>query len=198
MLVASVSSAGAALVSGTDGEDSVTVDTATGIEWLDASNTLGTVVSTALSEFPDYHLATQSQVETLLVDAGFPAVDLPDGSTTDSTSGNLLATTLGYSYNTWIQYYGSAAATWEYQSQADYLDSAGTGVDELVMDVRNPPLGSDGTYVDFYALGNSFGSGDSLNFVLLVKATPEPSTEALLSLGAIALGLRWKLRRRTE
>ncbi|HEY1786037.1 MAG TPA: PEP-CTERM sorting domain-containing protein, partial [Pirellulales bacterium] len=198
VLAAMVSSAAATLVSETDGGDSVTLDSASGIEWLDASNTLGMVVSTAIADFPDYHLATQNDVETLLEDAGYPAADLPNGDTTDSTSGDLLATTLGYSFNTWVQYYGSEASTWEYQSQADYLDGAGTGVDEVVLDARNPPLGSDGTYVNFYALGNSFGTGDSQNFVLLIKSTPEPSSAVLLAVGTLAGGLAWMLRRRAH
>ena len=112
------------LISGTDGGKSVTTDTAAGMEWLDASNTLGMVVSTALSANPGFQLATESQIETLLEDAGYPAGQLPNGSTSDSTSGNLLASTLGYTFDYWVQFYGPGASGWEYLSYAWYLDSA--------------------------------------------------------------------------
>ncbi len=185
-------------MSETDGGKSVTVDTAAGMEWLDASNTLGMVVSTAVSANPGFQLATESQIETLLIDAGYPAGQLPDGSTSDSTSGNLLATTLGYTFNYWVQYYGPEASGWEYLSYAYYLDSARTGVDQLTIDARNPPIGSDGTYVTFAGLGDSFGTGSSNNFVMLVKATPEPSSLALLGVALLsgALGVALKRRRR--
>ena len=196
VLAITVSSAGAALLNETDSGESVTLDSVTGNEWLDASNTLGMVVSTAIADFPGYHLATQSQVETLIEDAGYPAAQFPNGSTTDSTSGNLLASTLGYTFNYWVQYYGPEASGWEYLSYAYYLDSAGTGVDQLTIDDRNPPIGSDGTYVSFAALGDSFGTGSSNNFVMLVKATPEPPSAALLALGLLGLGL-WLLNRRS-
>ncbi|HTU25917.1 MAG TPA: hypothetical protein VMF30_11000 [Pirellulales bacterium] len=195
-LMGSTSFADAAIVSATDGGETVAIDTATGLEWLDASNTLGMVVSTAQADFPSFQLATEGQVETLIEDAGFPANQLPDGGTTDSTSGNLLATTLGYSYNTWVQYYGSEADGWEYQSQAYFLDGASTGVDEVALDARNPPLGSDGTYVNFYSLGDSFGTGSSTNFILLIKATPEPSSAALFGCALLVLGFARNLLRR--
>ena len=191
------STARASLVSAMDGGVAVTVDTGSGLEWLDASNTLGQVVSTAQADFPQFQLATESQIETLLVDAGYPAGQLPNGSTSDSTAGNLLASTLGYSLNYWVQFYGPGASGWEYQSFAYYLDSAGTGVDQVDLDVRNPPLGNDGTYTNFYALGDSFSTGSSNNFVMLVKVVPEPGTAILLSLGVILVGLgRGGLRRR--
>jgi hypothetical protein len=191
-------SAEAGLMAATDGGLAVTIDTASGLEWLDAANTLGDVVSTATADFPQFHLATQSQVESLLVDAGYPAGQLPNGSTSDSTSGNLLASTLGYSLNVWVQYYGPEASGWEYESYAYYLDSASTGVDQLSLDVRNPPIGSDGTYPEFSQLGDGFGTGSSNNFVMLVKVVPEPATFWAFALGGAALGACMKRKRRVK
>jgi hypothetical protein len=182
----------AALMTETVSGQPVTVDTSTGLAWLDASKTLGLSPNTALADFPGFQFASESQVITLLKDAGMPAADLPNGSTASTAPGDLLAATLGYSLSPWVPYFGSAAATWEYESWGWFLDSSGTSADEFFIDVRNPPLGAEGTYTMAYLLHDSPVVASSNNFDFLVmqakSEAPEPASVAILGAALASLG----------
>jgi len=76
----SITDAHAALVSVDDpvfGVDSITRDTATGLEWLDVSLTLNRTWNGAESEFATYGFrhATQIEVGELVANAGIPGID---------------------------------------------------------------------------------------------------------------------------
>lgn len=122
-----------------------------------------------------------------------PAADLPNGSTADTAPGNLLASTLGYSLSPWVLYFGAGAATWEYQSWGWFLDSSGTSADEFFIDVRNPPLGAEGTYTMAYLLQDSPAVSSSNNFDFLVmqtkSAAPEPASFAIMGVARASFGV---------
>jgi hypothetical protein len=189
----------AALVTETVSGELVTVDTSTGLTWLDASKTLGLSPDSALADFPGYHLASESQVVTLLEDAGMPAADLPNGSTANTGPGDLLAATLGYSLSPWVQYFGPTAASWEYESWGWFLDPSGKSADQFFIDARNPPLGAEGTYASAALLQDSLFVSGSNNFDFLVmparSEAPEPTTLAMLGVGLATLGA-WRVTRR--
>jgi hypothetical protein len=159
------------------------VDTVTGFGWLSPSQTLGLSPATALANHPGYQLATLSQVEGLLQDVGIPPADLPNGSISDPTPGDYLASTFGYGQDVWVQYYGAAASGWEYTSYGYLLDPSGVGADQEFIDTRNPPLGSDGTYTSYAAPNDNLAVSDSSNFDFLVTTSvPEPAAGIALLL----------------
>ncbi len=189
-MLALAGAARASIIAGTYDGQSVAIDTATNLAYLNASATLGQSVDTSLADYPQFTLATGPQLDSLLEDAGIPAADVPNGSITDTTPGNLLASTLGYSVNPWIQTVGSRASTWEYQSYMGVQDPLGTTVDEDYLDVRNPPLGSTGTSTTYLTLFNQPTSSQSDVFNLLVTAVPEPGTISLIGIGMAGLAMR--------
>jgi hypothetical protein len=194
-VLALAGAARASIIAGTYDSQSVAIDTATNLGYLNAAATLGQSVDTSLSDFPQFTLATDAQLDSLLEDAGVPALDVPDGYDTDTTPGNLLASTLGYSVNPWVQSLGSRAANWEFQSYIAVQDPIGGTVDQEYLDVRNPPLGSTGTYTEYSTLFNQPTSSSSDVFNLLVTAVPEPATTSLIAVVAAGLSMRRQRRR---
>lgn len=182
------------------GDGLITYDSITGDSWLDAPVTMGESPDAALAANPGYALATLSQVEMLLDDAGIAPADVNAGQyyTSDEAAQNNLSVLLQIT-NFWVQYYGPEGSGWEYQGFGNVLDAAGTGWDQEDLDTRNPPLGSDGAYSSYVAFGNCLACSSSNNFDFLVEtstatATPEPASAVMFGGGLMLIGL-WRRRR---
>jgi hypothetical protein len=176
----------------TAGDGLITLDTVTGLEWLDAPVTLGDSPNQAIAANPGFELATLSQVVMLLEDAGLPAADVNSGTyfTADLPAQNKLSQLLRLT-DVWVQYYGPGASGWEYEGFGNVLSSGGNGWGEENLDARNPPLGSDGAYSTYYNFSNCLSCSSSLNFNFLVSTAstnvPEPASLLLMGLALIAL-----------
>jgi PEP-CTERM motif len=185
----------ATLIGETVGGQSVTLDTATNLQWLDASNTLGLSSNAALADFAGYQLATLSEVEQLFEDAGVPAADVPNGADTNPAPGDLLVSTLGYSY---LSTFGLPYTQfWDYLVNG--LLGGGTGLysdDLLTAEVRNSGLGSPGVYLALYSSNFAPDQSSSLYFDFLVKPASVPEPASLPILATALLGFAFIRRPR--
>jgi hypothetical protein len=187
------------------GDGLITLDTVTGLDWLDAPVTLGLSPDQALAANPGFQLATLPEVVTLLEDAGIAANDIDSGGyfTADQAAQDILSQDLRLT-DVWVQYYGPGASGWEYEGFGNVVNAAGNGWGQETLDTRNSPLGSVGASSSFTAFNNSLASSSSNNFDFLVKSTtvsstPEPgSLPLLLGAGLAGIGLLRKSRRRVS
>lgn len=187
----------AALIGETVAGQSVTLDTSTSLQWLNASNTLGLSSGAALANFPGYQLATLSEVEQLFEDAGVPAADVPSGTDTNPAPGDLLVSTLGYSNVTTFgipdtQYWDYLVNGLLGGGTAPYSD------DLLSAEIRNSGLGSPGVYLSLNPSIFTPDQSSSLYFDFLVEpvSAPEPASLPILATALLAFAFIPRLRRR--
>lgn len=183
MTMATITSAHATLIGEEANGQSVTLDTASDLLWLDASNTLGLSSNAALADFPGYQLATLSEVEQLFEDAGVPAADVPAGRYTNPAPGDLLVSTLGYTYLTTFGI--PDTAYWDYDVDGLLAGSSADDLEEV--EVRNSGLGDPGVYMIPYSNVFLPSQSSSNYFVFLVAQATTVPEPASLSLFATAL-----------
>ncbi|CAN7163295.1 PEP-CTERM sorting domain-containing protein [Pseudoduganella sp. LjRoot289] len=183
-------SAHATLLSGawnTSGDNLLTIDSATNLQWLDLSQTLGMTLPQVLDklgagqQFSGFQLATVSQVHELMGDAGMP-YSTAQGTVSTNASAIQKAQALTALLSNTMGSYGTSV----YGSRALLNDN---GTDRMV-----------GFYVidgsslrnDYFNYSGSAGSG-----VWLVRQAgpsgqvPEPASLALLGMGlAVLAGMR--------
>ncbi|PHR88861.1 MAG: hypothetical protein COA78_36210 [Blastopirellula sp.] len=181
------------------GDNKLTVDTATGLAWLDLTETFSlsyNAVSPLLASgqsLDGFRFATAQEVHTLMSNAGLYVAQSTDTFT--PTPGQVaavdfLAPLLG---ETLSLTYGS-----------DYYGSRGV--------VENPLLSGNGLMVGFYYKNSgatyvndyfnhslsSTGGGKGVWLVQDTEATPEPTSLAIFGIGALCMGAGAARRRRKE
>lgn len=153
---------------------SETYDSDTNLLWLDLTQTEGLSPLAALTLFPLYRYARQSEVYTFFIDGGITAVDNTD-RTADYFDAVLLSNLLGVTFGS-----GSVFGS---QGLAERTASPGFFIDPFVS--SNSSLATGKAYPGVTSFSANVALGDV--GVFLVRELPEPSTLALLGLGLAGL-----------
>jgi hypothetical protein len=191
------------------GADTLTLDTATNLEWLDLTltqnrsfNDISGQLGSA-GQFAGFHYATQADVHTLFLDAGFsvePGTIASSTNPPDLAAGATLLSLLGETSDVLFPGGGEDYGFYGYIApiSADQIDGA-----YLLFET---PCGRDPACVWYYALGfqaiPASTAGNDVNATygsLLVRDAPAPAPvpePASLSVFGAALTGFWMARRR--
>ncbi len=174
------------------GDKLLTLDTSTGLEWLDITETAGLnyfpAEATVFVTSQGFRHATQSEVSVLLTSFG-----IPNFSPGADTVANLVPV------KTALDFMGNLNTGENHFHQGIYeLDASNLGLTLLQVN----PFSSDTTGFATLVQGTSspkshnFGGFFGVGHYLVRTAVPEPSSFTLLGFGCVALvGYRWRKRK---
>ena len=182
--------AGAALIEGdlaAPGDGLVTLDTATGLEWLDLTATLGMSYNQAEASSyvtsDGFRHATMAEAQTLFLDAGFLTVNNVNNPANDPAAA-LLLDLVGCT-----QFCGTVNATG--RGFADYTTPGWT----TRPNYHNSGLGAGAAVVSLLSSNLDLVDTTSGNFLVRVASVPEPSTGLLVAIGLVVAAGRRSRRR---
>jgi len=198
ILGAASSSASAELLSmdwQTTGDNLLTQDTMSGLQWLDLTETYGSPVGTVSAElgtggqFEGFRFATDAEVENFWLNFG---IDLSAGAPTSAASlDSNVETAVGFLGNTWNTY-----AWWDYPFGASGITATPNGTGHYAMGAYQTDWGTT-TYETFGTITVTDGLSNIQPYgSYLVLASPVP-VPAAVWLFASALGLLGWMRHKT-
>lgn len=194
LALASVPGTASATLTATDlatsGDGLLTLDSTSGLEWLDAPLTKGLSANGALAAYTGFRIPTQSELASFLTGAGL--TNLGNGAfiAADLAAGNSLVALLGATNES----FGGLILDLD----ARYYSDDFSRLNVLQLGVRNPPAGSPGTSTFLTTLSptppclNCSNSDWAVFLVRDATAIPTPSGAILLA-GAAAF-LAWRRR----
>lgn len=175
----------------TAGDGLITYDSATGLEWLDFSVTVGASVTNALAANAGFTLASREQVAALLGDFGFSHVSFTTTDLSVHPDDLAGATALDQMMGHTISYYGGSITQTFGHVQGS---SPGTWADWF-FENRYPGVGSVGSENWYIGFANAYSTSISDEASFLVRAgataplpTPEPASWLMMVVGFGATG----------